>query len=210
MSQQNDTLELRSIEHTVELREENGKPKLTGYAARFNEASHVLAGGFREILLPGAFSETLADDQNDVLALYNHDTGALLGRESAGTLRLHEDEQGLMYSIDPPDTQLGHDTVALVAAGNLKGASFAFRAHPDDEEYHRDGEQAIRTIKRLQVFEISIVSSPAYPTSTAAVRQRCADLFAKSEQVAQGDITKARSSPLAQAQHVARWLRREH
>ena len=88
MSQQNDTIELRSIDHTVELREENGKPRLVGYAARFNEESHVLAGGFREVLLPGAFTETLADENNDVLALYNHDTGALLGRESAGTLRL--------------------------------------------------------------------------------------------------------------------------
>lgn len=206
MSQQNDTIELRSIEHTVELREENGSPRLVGYAARFNEQSHVLAGGFREVLLPGAFSETLADEQNDVLALYNHDTGALLGRESAGTLRLFEDEQGLMYSIDPPDTQLGRDTVALVKAGNLKGASFAFRAHEEDEEYHRDGEQAIRTIRKLQIFEISIVGSPAYPTSTAAVRQRCADLFAQPEPV---ETKPAKVSPLAQAQHVARWLRRE-
>lgn len=209
MSQQNDTRELRSIDHTVELREENGKPKLVGYAARFNEESHVLAGGFREVLLPGAFTETLADEKNDVLALYNHDTGSLLARESAGTLRLLEDEQGLMYSIDPPDTQLGRDTVALVRAGNLKGASFAFRAHEDDEEYHRDGEQAIRTIKRLQIFEISIVSSPAYPTSTAAVRQRCADLFAEPEPAAESDIKKSWVSPLAQAAHVARWLRRE-
>ena len=207
MNQPNDSRELRSLQHTVEIREEDGRPRLVGYAARFNEESHILAGGSREVLLPGAFTEPLSDEATDVLALYNHDTGALLGRVSAGTLRLIEDDAGLMYSIDPPDTQLGRDTVALVKSGNLSNASFAFRTHEDDEEYHRDGDQAVRRIKRLQLFEISLVANPAYPTSTAAVRQRAADCLA--EPVAAEQPKPKTASPLHQAENRARWLRRE-
>jgi HK97 family phage prohead protease len=209
---QDNSHELRYIKHAVEVREHEGKPRLVGYAARFNEESHILAGNFREVLSPGAFTETLADEANDVLALYNHDTGALLGRESAGTLRLVEDKEGLMYSIDPPDTQLGRDTVELVRSGNLAGASFAFRSHEDDEEYHRDGEHAVRTIRRLTLYEISLVANPAYPTSTAAVRERAQQVINETaEPVPQEQVQGATisASPLAKAEQVARWIRRE-
>jgi HK97 family phage prohead protease len=211
--QQDRSHELRYIKHAVEVREHEGKPRLVGYAARFNEESHILAGNFREVLSPGAFTETLADETNDVLALYNHDTGALLGRESAGTLRLVEDNEGLMYSIDPPDTQLGRDTVELVRSGNLAGASFAFRSHEDDEEYHRDGEHAVRTIRRLTLYEISLVANPAYPTSTAAVRERAQRFIDETtEPTTEQEAhlgTVISPSPLAKAEQVARWIRRE-
>ncbi len=78
----------------------DGKQVITGYAIKWNSPSQDL-GGFRRVFRPGVFSESL--QQNEVYALYAHDDNDLVGRESNGTLRLQEDDQGLRYELDPPD-----------------------------------------------------------------------------------------------------------
>ena len=61
---------------------------LTGYAAVFGAETRV--GDFIEKIKPGAFTRSL-ESGRDVLALADHDTSAVLGRTSSGTLALHED-----------------------------------------------------------------------------------------------------------------------
>jgi HK97 family phage prohead protease len=73
-----------------------GKSKISGYSAVFDRLSEDL-GGFREKIKPGAFKNALAG--SDVRALFNHDSNYILGRESAGTLQLHEDSKGLYEVI---------------------------------------------------------------------------------------------------------------
>ena len=206
--QEGRSVERRGLTSPVELREEDGQPRLVGYAALYESESVVLPGGFREILRRGAFDDALASPETDVVALFNHDSNLILGRQSAGTLSLAADERGLRYSITPPDTQAGRDTVELVRVGNVSGASFAFTVRPDDEEYKRTEDGPRRFIDRVAgLYDVSVVLTPAYPETTAAVRQRAAELLA--EPIAeQAEPLPLRVSPLAQAEHVARWLRR--
>ncbi|NIP32641.1 HK97 family phage prohead protease, partial [candidate division KSB1 bacterium] len=68
----------------------------------FNQLSHDL-GGFREKIEKGAFHESLENPKHDVAALFNHDPNLILGRKSAKTLEMREDQKGLAVTIDPPD-----------------------------------------------------------------------------------------------------------
>ncbi len=206
--QEGRSVERRGITVPVEYREEDGQPRLTGYAALYESESVVLPGGFREVLRVGAFDSALASPETDVVALLNHDSNMILGRQSAGTLRLAADDRGLRYDITPPDTQVGRDTVALVRRGDLSGASFAFTVRAEDEEYERTADGPRRYINRVSgLYDVSVVLTPAYPETTAAVRQRAAELLA--EPIAeQAEPAPLRVSPLARAEHTARWLRR--
>ena len=103
---------------------------------------------------------------------------------------------------------MGRDTVELVRRGDLSGASFAFTVRSEDEEYQRTEDGPRRYISRVAgLYDVSVVLTPAYPETTAQVRQRAAELLA--EPIAeQAEPLPLRVSPLAQAAHVARWLRR--
>jgi uncharacterized protein len=132
----------------------------------------VPLGTFVEVLAPGAFQSTLKQvkaGEHDVLAFTEHDRRNLLGRVSAGNLKLEEDARGLRFSLELPDTQLARDARELVARGILKGMSFSFAVVK--EKWDSIGGRSRRTVHDLLAYEISIVGSPAYPaTSVVAAR----------------------------------------
>jgi HK97 family phage prohead protease len=96
----------------------------------------------------------------------------VLGRSTSGTLRLSADDEGLAYEIDPPDTQLGRDLSVLVSRGDITGASFAFSIDPKGESYHKDAEgMTVRTVSQVAgLYDVSIVTVPAYSASSASLR----------------------------------------
>ena len=142
--------------------------KLVGYAAVFGSWSRDL-GGFVERVRPGAFRRSLeAETAADILALSGHDVNAVLGRVGAGTLQLAEDAKGLRYSIDLPDTSEARDLRALVARGDVSGASFGFRVIEDD--WLMDGATARRELIDVELMEISVTALPAYPDTSVAKR----------------------------------------
>jgi HK97 family phage prohead protease len=118
-----------------------------GYAAVFNAPSHDL-GGFREVIKPGAFKRTLADSAH-VVALNNHNADQVLGRVGSGTLRLEEDDTGLRFELDLPDTSYARDLSALVQRGDVAGCSFAFSVRPGGELWEESNGQTIRTLTAL-------------------------------------------------------------
>jgi hypothetical protein len=169
--------ELPEAELTIEERA-NGTQVITGYAAVYNRFSLPLREGgsaFREIIRPGAFDRILNRQRGrqDVVALLNHDSNLILGRTSSGTLELSSDEKGLRYTVTPPDTQVGRDTLELVRRRDLRGSSFAFAVDAKGEQWSSDEQGPVREIRDVSLLaDVSVVLTPAYPASSAAVAQR--------------------------------------
>lgn len=139
--------------------------KIGGYAVVFNEPSENL-GGFIEYVNPDAFDNV---DMSDVVALYDHNFANVLGRTSANTLQLDIDKKGLHFSLDIPNTTLGNDVYTNIRAGNLKGMSFGFTADSDEWGKSTDGMPQ-RVIQRVSaLYEVSVVTMPAYQETTVAV-----------------------------------------
>ena len=82
-------------------------------------------GGFKEVLLPGCFSESIGSGGR-VVSLFNHDSNKPLGSTDNGTLTLTDKLDGLHFSIDPPSTSYAKDVFSLVNSGTVPGASFGF------------------------------------------------------------------------------------
>ena len=148
---------------------EDGTRRIVGHAAVFNQWSEDL-GGFREQIAPGAFADAINAD--DVRALFNHDTNQVLGRNRSKTLTLLEDSRGLMSEIILPDTQLARDLEALMKRGDINQMSFAFSIDQDGQTWKKVGEGPWeRTITKVaRLYDVSVVTFPAYPQTDAAVR----------------------------------------
>jgi HK97 family phage prohead protease len=153
----------------IELRAAGGKtPRLQGYAAVFDSPSQDL-GGFIEVVKPGAFTRTLKTDR-DPLALVQHMPQLVLGRRSAGTLRLSQDSRGLAFDIDVPNTTAAHDLLVSVERGDIRGASFAFSVPKGGDAWREDGGKMIRTLTDVDLHEITVTANPAYTDTTVALR----------------------------------------
>ncbi len=151
----------------VETRED-GKRRIVGHAAVFNQLSEDL-GGFREQIAPGAFADAIKTD--DVRALFNHNPDHVLGRNMAGTLQLSEDSRGLAIEIDPPDTQLARDLLVSMERGDINQMSFGFSVRPNGQNWAKDDSgQVVRTLTKVRLFDVSPVTFPAYPQTDVAAR----------------------------------------
>lgn len=161
--------EIRQLD-AAELRAEKTENGYTirGYAAVFDKKSLDL-GGFREIIQRGAFANALASKDLDCVALLNHDNNMLFARSSSGTLSLKEDENGLLSEWTMPDTQLGKDTAKLVERGDISKMSFGFYINKDHWE-ERDGEYTRTVLDVSKLVDVSLVTRPAYPDTSAALR----------------------------------------
>lgn len=168
----------------LELRAEGDKksPRLVGHAAIFNSASQDL-GGFTEIVLPGAFKRTLMSDR-DPLALVQHMPQLVLGRRSAGTLRLQEDARGLAFEIDVPDTTAARDLLVSVERGDVRGASFAFSVPKDGDRWQVRGDQVVRELIDVDLHEVTVTAQPAYLDTSVARRSYELLQFANSPRLA--------------------------
>lgn len=161
MTERRTALELRALGGNA--------PRLQGYAAVFDRASEDL-GGFVEFVRPGAFKRSLQSNRLDPLALVHHLPHLVLGRRSAGTLRLSEDSKGLEFEIDMPDTTTARDLAVSVERGDIKGASFGFTVAPQGDRWQVQGDRVTRDLLDVELHEITITPSPAYPDTEVARR----------------------------------------
>ena len=163
--QKTDTIERRTLQTRNLAVSESEPNEIIGYAAVFNQWSEDL-GGFREMILPGAFSNALNDD---VRALINHDANLVLGRTRSGTLVLTEDEVGLRIKITLPNTQYARDLVEAMRRGDVDQMSFGF-AVETDRWYEQDGQTRREIVKVARLYDVSVVTFPAYPQTIAQAR----------------------------------------
>jgi len=155
-------MELRNAKTQIDAYSGN---KLSGYAAVFNKLSENL-GGFREKIMPGAFANTLMRGA-DVRLLLNHE-GLPLARTKSGTLKLSEDSIGLFFETEleltDPDVQR---IIPKLKRKDLNQMSFGFCVVSDTWDH---SAQPVRTLLECDLFDISIVTYPAYPQTNVAVR----------------------------------------
>ena len=149
----------------AEIRADETGIKVEGYAAVFGEETDI-GGMFREVIEKGAFSEAIGRD--DVVFLINHE-GLPLARTRSGTLKLSEDERGLKIetSLDPDDPDV-KSIAGKMKRGDLDKMSFAL--FPDVQEWDDSGETPLRTIKRASLYDVSVVTTPAYQGTEIALR----------------------------------------
>ncbi|MDO7487038.1 HK97 family phage prohead protease [Peribacillus frigoritolerans] len=177
--------EIRTLTSPIELRslEDNAdKRYIVGYALRFNSESENL-GGFVETIDPSALEGA---NLSDVRALFNHDANMVLGRSKAGTLNLSVDEFGLRYEIDMPNTSFARDLMNSMERGDIDQSSFGFTIKGDgtgDEwDYDESRDLYIRTIRSFDnIFDVSVVTYPAYQATESVVAKRSLDSFKAKE-----------------------------
>ena len=177
---------------------------IRGYAAVFDKYSNNL-GGFREIIQPGAFADVL---ENDIRALFNHDPNHVLGRTLSGTLRVFQDDSGLGYEVDLPDTQTARDLAISIERGDVTQSSFAFTIAPGGATWGEDDEVGTtRTITKFaRLYDVSPVTYPAYPDATVAARSLEAYQASQSEVTQEADL-RERDQRAAHAERRKRTLR---
>lgn len=171
-------LEMRQVTTTINLRQidDSEEQVIEGYALKFNKESSVLGHflRFKEILDSHALDGA---NMEDVVATFNHDQNQVLGRTKVN-LELTVDNIGLKFRVKPTDTQYARDLIANIKAGVINQCSFAFTIpdEPDAEEWVESDEEGVdyvRTVRKIDhLYDVSVVTTPAYPDTEATVGAR--------------------------------------
>ena len=148
--------QIRSSAQKFETREADGNLYISGYFAVFNSEYDIFQGA-SERVDPGAFDETLS---GDIRCLIDHETRLVLGRTKSGTLILKVDSRGLWgeAKINPNDTD-AMNLYERVKRGDVDQCSFGFDIL--DEEFEDLGDKVRWTIKKVKLYEVSVVTFPA-------------------------------------------------
>ena len=159
--------QLRSVTSQFETREAEGDLSIEGYFSVFNSI-YELWPGATESVAPGAFSDTLG---NDIRALVNHDSTLVLGRNKAGTLELREDSHGLWgkIKVNPNDGD-AMNLYERVKRGDVDQCSFGFMIESEETDFREDGS-VHWTIRKVNLFEVSVCTFPAYEETEVSARK---------------------------------------
>lgn len=150
----------------IETKADSDMPVIRGHAAVFDIISEM-AGWYRERVARGAFTDSIKQD--DIRALWNHDSNFVLGRNKVGTLKLSEDNRGLAVEIHPPDTSISRDFIELIRRGDVSQMSFGFEVLKQSWEVEKD-ELDLRTIEKVKLWEVSPVTFPFYEDTDISVK----------------------------------------
>lgn len=152
---------------------DDGEVIVVGYALKFERESTGLY--FREIIKREALNDA---DMTNVVALVNHDSNYVLGR-SGKNLELEIDEIGLKFTVVLNDTTYARDLAENMRTGLIDKCSFAFTIAKDGDQWEKlsDGTYR-RTISKIKkLYDVSVVTSPAYGDTEAVLSQRSIDAY---------------------------------
>lgn len=177
-------MKLECREYMDEIRMDDEQKRLVGHAAVFDQITDLVS--YEEKIAPGAFAKTLKTA--DVRLLINHD-GLPLARTKSGTLHLEEDDIGLYFraEVEPNDPDVQR-LLPKLRRKDVNQMSFRFYAVKDRWERGNDNRKDLRILEELELYDISIVTFPAYPQTNVNVRstQEIYDTYVASLR-AQGD-----------------------
>ena len=200
-----DGLEVPEVEHRrladVELRMDSDVPVLEGYALvyeyRYDIGGGPEDGGFTEVIARGAAAKSAGEA--DVRLLVNHDGVPLArSRGGEGTLQLKSDDVGLKVraELDPANPTV-QELRSAMNRGDLDQMSFAFKVPKGEGRQTFDGKTGLRTIRELQLFDVSVVT---YPASKATVARLRNDEAPDIEEATEAVVATGRSLDVARAQ----------
>lgn len=163
-----DERQLRTVSTEFKTREDGEDLYIEGYFAVFN-SNYEIFDGLSESIAQGAFADCLG---NDIRALINHDTTLVLGRNKAGTLELREDSHGLWgrIKVNPNDGD-AMNMRARVLRGDVDQCSIGFEILDEEASYREDGS-AHWTIRKINLFEVSCCTFPAYEETSIKAREK--------------------------------------
>jgi hypothetical protein len=143
----------------------DGKPAtLTGYAMVWNQPSSD-RGGFKVRLKPDS-----ANFSKPTLALFDHNSSAVLGSTANGSLRLTTDDKGVKFEADLPNTSVGRDVAELVGSGYVGGCSFAMVGAPKGEKV-TEGDQKYFDVSKFDCDEVTVTAMPAFDQTNVETKQ---------------------------------------
>jgi HK97 family phage prohead protease len=139
----------------------------TGYAARFNTADLG-----RDLILPGAFAESIAQrGASGVRMLFQHDPAEPIGV----WMELREDARGLFVRGRLiSEIARGREVLSLMRAGAIDGLSIGFRT----VEGRTNPKTGIRRLSKIDLWEISVVTFPMHPGARVSALKRDQSLAA--------------------------------
>lgn len=159
---------MRSVASDFQTRtdEQTGDLYISGYFSVFNSNYEIFEGA-TESVAPTAFDDALSDD---IRCLINHETRLVLGRNKSGTLILKVDSRGLWGEVKI--NQNDQDAMNLyerVKRRDVDQCSFGFDIL--EEDFEDRGSSVHWTIKRVRLYEVSVVTFPAYEDTSVSARK---------------------------------------
>lgn len=170
--------EFRTSDNIIAKNDEN--MIVEGYALKFNRESNLL-GEFVEVISPEALRNA---DLSDVRCLIDHNSSYVLGRTVADTLKLEVDDVGLRFRCELPNTSYARDLYENIKLGNINQCSFGFTIEEDGDEFERREDGIFkRTVNKIRsLFDVSIVTYPAYEDTDVAPALRSIKNIKENEQ----------------------------
>jgi HK97 family phage prohead protease len=200
-------LEIRTLNiQEIEMREKQNGAKISGFAAVYGEFTELrdwFGDRFYERIDSNAVKKTL-NDGHDIFALKNHNWDQLIGRTNTN-LTLENRSDGLYFELTPSQTTLGKDILEEVRSGLISGCSIGFRVLDQDWE-ERDGDW-FRTIKEIELLEITLTPIPAYTQTSAEVRSLTPNIAKKETQI-DNQEQEERAALIAEANRILQNLKK--
>lgn len=131
---------------SIETKNDDGLMTFEGYGSIFGNVD-----SYDDVILRGAFSESLT--KRTPKLLWQHRDDVPIGTITAA----REDERGLYIAGKLSKTQKGMDAYELLKDGAITGLSIGYRV----VDAERASDNGIRTIRKLDLYEISLVTFPA-------------------------------------------------
>lgn len=176
--------EVRQLTTEIELRSEGEEKSeyIEGYALKFNRWSQLLGGWFKETIDPRALDET---DMTGVTALFNHSDDMILGR-SGVNLELEVDGIGLKFKVKPTNTSYANDLMENIRSGIVNQCSFAMSGIEGEWKETEDPDVYERHINKIgKLWDVSVVTNPAYLDTEAVVGARSKEMVEKLEELSE-------------------------
>tara|TARA_B100001123_G_scaffold390798_1_gene468685 strand:+ start:761 stop:1330 length:570 start_codon:yes stop_codon:yes gene_type:complete len=149
--------ETRQMQVPLEIKSTDALGRFAGYASVF----HVVDSQ-KDVVLPGAFLQTISGRAREVKLLWQHDTTQPVGMIT----RLFEDKRGLyMEGALFMEVARAREALALMRQGVVSGLSIGY----SPKRFFRDAKSGHRMLSQVDLWEVSLVTFPSNHESRISV-----------------------------------------